>query len=128
MSTKQQSKTTTPAQASVDFADAINRADLGAAREMFAEDACFLTADGRAIQGRAAISEILEQLIASGASMSVEVGRVLETTTAAIASERWTMQLRGADGTAAEQSGESTVVFAATPQGWRILIDAPWGL
>jgi uncharacterized protein (TIGR02246 family) len=119
---------TAPEQVSLEFAQAVSVGDLDAASGFFAEDACFLAADGGSIHGRQAIREVLEQLLANRPTMEVEIKQMVATPRSAVGSERWTMHLQAPDGASFEQSGDSTVVFGRTDDGWEILIDAPWGL
>ncbi len=110
------------------FAEAISAGELGRATGFFAEDARFLMGDGRLVEGRAAIRQVLELLIARRPTMTVEIKRMIETPRGAIGSERWVMSFEDDGGKPIEQSGRSTVVFAHAAEGWEILIDAPWGL
>ena len=121
-------KPSTPEQVSMGFAEAVSAGDLDAAAGFFAEDACFLMADGQLVEGRAAIREVLQLLIANRPQMSVEIERMVETPRGAVGSERWTMSFESDGEEPGEQSGRSTVVFARAAEGWEILIDAPWGL
>jgi uncharacterized protein (TIGR02246 family) len=118
----------TPEQVSVEFAKAISAGDLDGAAGLFAEDACFLAADGQRIHGRAAIRGVLEQLLVSRPAMEVEIEEMIAVGAIAIGSERWKMKLQGPDGNPVRQSSRSTVVFRRSEQEWELLIDAPWGL
>jgi hypothetical protein len=50
---------------------------------------------------------------------------VIVTDDFALASEDWTMRLSTDAG---EQRGQSVVGFARGADGWRFVIDVPWGL
>jgi uncharacterized protein (TIGR02246 family) len=121
-------KPSTPEQVSSGFAAAISTGDLEGAAGFFAEDASFVMADGRIVEGRAAIGQVLETLIARRPTMTVEIERMIETPRGAVGAERWTVSFEGDGGKPVEHSGRSTVVFARAAEGWEILIDAPWGL
>jgi ketosteroid isomerase-like protein len=121
-------KPSTPEQVSMGFAEAVSAGDLDGAAGFFAEDARFLMADGRLVEGRAAIRGVLRLLIANRPQMSVEIERMIETPRGAVGSEHWTLSFEGDGEGPGEQSGRSTVVFARGAEGWEILIDAPWGL
>lgn len=118
----------TPTEVSLQFAAAVSAGDLDTAAGLFAEDACFLTAEGQVVNGREAIREVLARLLAARPAMSVEIGRMLVTPGGAVGSEHWTMTFPSADGSRVEWSGTSTVIFCRSEERWEILIDAPWGL
>jgi ketosteroid isomerase-like protein len=121
-------KPSTPEEVSVEFAQAISAGDLDRAAGFFAEEASFLTADGRLVEGRPAIRELLQVLIARRPRMTVEIERMIETPRGAIGSERWSLAFEGDGEKPVEESGRSTVVFTRASEGWEILVDAPWGL
>jgi uncharacterized protein (TIGR02246 family) len=121
-------KPSTPEQVSIDFARAVSDGDLDGAASLFAEDACFLMADGQEVRGRANIRAILEPLLANRPAMEVEIDRMIVVGGTAVGSERWRMSFAEADGSAFEQSGTSTVVMRrSAEQGWQLCVDAPWG-
>lgn len=118
----------TPEQVSIDFARAVSDGDLDGAASLFAEDACFLMADGQEVRGRANIRAILEPLLANRPAMEVEIDRMIVVGGTAVGSERWWMSFADAGGSAFEQSGTSTVVMRrSAEQGWQLCVDAPWG-
>jgi uncharacterized protein (TIGR02246 family) len=117
-----------PAAVSEGFVAAINRGDLPGALALYREDAVLLAPDGHCARGIQAISELLSGLVSMETQMATQVEHVVQTSDIAVATETWTMRMRGPDGATSEQSGESIVLFTGTPDGWRFLIDAPWGL
>jgi ketosteroid isomerase-like protein len=121
-------KTSTPEQVSMGFAEAITAGDLDRTAAFFAPDARFLAADGRIVEGRAAIREVLQLLMARRPTMSTQIERMIETPRGAIGSERWSLAFEGDGEKPVTKSSCSTVVFARTAEDWEILIYAPWGL
>jgi uncharacterized protein (TIGR02246 family) len=117
-----------PAQASEAFVAAINAGDLSAALCLYSEDAVLLAPDGQCARGAHAIEALLGGLLAMQVEMETRVENVIEAGEIAVASEAWTMRFRAPDGSSSEQHGKSTVVFTRGTDGWRFLIDAPWGL
>jgi ketosteroid isomerase-like protein len=113
-----------PSEVSAAFVVAINAGDLPGALRLYHNDAALLAPDGQCARGIQAIEGLLRGLLA----MHVEMDNVIEVGGIAVASEAWTMRLRLPEGTSDEQHGQSIVLFTQTPDGWRFLIDAPWGL
>ncbi|HVV48793.1 MAG TPA: nuclear transport factor 2 family protein [Polyangia bacterium] len=118
----------TPEELSLKLAEAINAADLDRATGLFAVDARFVAVDARLIEGRAAIRDVLQALLAKRPTMSVVIERMIETPRGAVGSVLWTISFERDGERPAEESGRSTVVFARAADGWEILVAAPWGL
>lgn len=121
-------KPSTPEELSLELAEAINAADLDRATGLFAADARFVAVDARLVEGRAAIRDVLQALLADRPTMSVEIERMIETPRGAVGSVLWTLSFERDGEEPAEEFGRSTVVFARAAEGWEILVDAPWGL
>jgi uncharacterized protein (TIGR02246 family) len=117
-----------PAAVSEAFAAAINAGDLPAALRLYVKDAVMVAPDGHCARGAQAIGELLAGLVSMQVQMETQIERLVEAGDIAVASEAWTMRLRGPDGTRSEQHGQSIVLFARSQEGWRFSIDAPWGL
>jgi len=115
---------TSPHELSRAFAAAINDGDLGAAVAMWADDATIVAADGNALAGRDAVAGALRALIDSGATVSIEVASMYQGGKVAIATGSLT--LLAPDGTS--HTSSSVVVYERSNEGWRLAIDAPWGL
>jgi len=114
-----------PAEVSDAFVQAVNAADLESAIGLYREDAVLLAPDGSQARGAGAIRGLLENLISMRVQMTTRVRSVIVADDFAVASEDWTMRLDADD---TEQHGRSIVCFANGEDGWRFLIDAPWGL
>jgi uncharacterized protein (TIGR02246 family) len=118
-----------PAGASEAFVAAINAHDLQGALALYRDDAVLMAPDGQCAQGAEAIRALLEGLLAMRPEMETRIERVIEVGDLAIASETWTMRIRSAEGMINEHGGQSIVLFTRDEDtGWRLLIDAPWGL
>jgi uncharacterized protein (TIGR02246 family) len=115
----------TPAGVSDAFATAINAGDLDGALLLYRDDAVLLSPAGNGARGVSAIRELLAGLISMRAEMTMRVKTMIVTDDFALASEDWTMRLATDAG---EQRGQSVVGFARGADGWRFVIDAPWGL
>jgi uncharacterized protein (TIGR02246 family) len=117
--------TATPPELAPAFAAAVNARDLPAALALWDERARLVTADGTAIDGRAAIAGVLAALIEHGSHMQIELTALHEAGDVAVASG--TVTVTAADGFAARS--DALAVYARGADGrWRLAIDAPWGL
>jgi uncharacterized protein (TIGR02246 family) len=114
-----------PHEVSYQFADAINRGDLHAALALWAPGAAIVAADGGSVQGSEAIASVLGALIEHRTAVTIEVGSVYEAGAAAVATG--TLTMTALDGSS--QRSRAVVVYERAPDGgWRLAIDAPWGL
>ncbi len=118
----------TPAGVSDALATAINAGDLDGALLLYRDDAVLLAPDGNCARGVSAIRELLAGLISMHVEMAMQVKTMIVTGDFAVASEDWTMRFARDPGDAGEQRGQSVVGFARGADGWRFVIDAPWGL
>ena len=116
---------TTPSELPVLFTAAINAGDLPAALELWGEDARIVNADGVLVEGREAIARVLATLIDSGTRIQIETSAVHRCGDVALALGELTMST--ADG-AQMRTSALAVYERATESGWRVAIDAPWGL
>jgi uncharacterized protein (TIGR02246 family) len=117
-----------PADVSNVFVQAINAGNVQRAVDLYREDAVLLSPDGSEARGAAAIRQLLENVISMEVEMTSEVRSVVVVGDFAVAAEDWTMRLHTLDSQPSEQRGRSTVCFARGADGWRFVIDAPWGL
>ncbi len=113
-----------PRELSAAFAEAVNRRDLAGAAELWAQDAVIVGAGGETISGPDAVPGVLRALMDSGVVVEVHVATLHEAGDVAIASG--TLTLTSPDGH--RQSSSSVVVYTRQQDGWRIAVDAPWGL
>jgi uncharacterized protein (TIGR02246 family) len=123
-----QTSLNSPADVSQAFVTAISEGDLPGALSLFREDAVMVAPDGQSARGAHAIEQLLAGLVSMQIDMDTRIDHLVEAGDVAIASESWTMRLRGPDGTPSEQRGQSLVVFGHDQRGWRLKVDAPWGL
>ncbi len=111
------------------FGAAINAHDVPAALDLWIEDAAIVQADGQVLRGRDAIGGALRALVEHEVSLEIDVARVFATAEVAVAVGSLTITGADADGRPFEQRSRSVVVYAKGPDGgWRLAIDAPWGL
>jgi uncharacterized protein (TIGR02246 family) len=117
-----------PEQLSQDLAAAINARDVEAAAELWVEDAAIVRADGQMTRGRDAVAAALAALMDNGVTMHIELGGLFVAGGVATATGMLTLSGTGEDGRPFEQSSRSIVVYTHRADGWRIALDAPWGL
>jgi uncharacterized protein (TIGR02246 family) len=117
-----------PAGVSAAFVQAINAGDLESAIGLYREDAVLLAPDGSQARGTGAIRALLENLVTMRVQMTAQVKSIVVAEDFAVACEDWTMRLDTGRAQDNEQRGQSIVCFAHAEDGWRFLIDAPWGL
>jgi uncharacterized protein (TIGR02246 family) len=110
------------------FSAALNRGDRGAAAACFTREACLITPDGTAINGRVEIEAILAQLVARGTRIEAEQ-LVLQTAgDVALASGRLTMSSPGPGEQSLSQSLTSALAMRRVEGLWKIAIFSPWAL
>jgi uncharacterized protein (TIGR02246 family) len=110
------------------FAAAMNAHDVGAALELWSDDAAIVQPDGRMTRGRDAIAGALQALVDNGVKLHIELGAIFAAGDVATAIGTLTLNGTGHDGRPFAQSSSSVVVYARAADGWRIALDAPWGL
>jgi uncharacterized protein (TIGR02246 family) len=118
----------TPRESTLAFATAINAADLDAAARCFTRDACLVTPDATAINGREAIRPILAQLIAARTQISVEFSNALRAGDSLLAREHWRIRSQGAGDVPFVQRCAATLLLRRLESDWKLAILAPWGL
>lgn len=109
------------------FAAAMSAGDVDAALELWVEDPLVIQPDGGALRGRGALEQALRHAVAEDTSFQIDVSAIYVS--GDIALTRGTLTLRGGAGEDAfEHVSHGTVVYTRGGDGWRIAIDAPWGL
>jgi uncharacterized protein (TIGR02246 family) len=117
-----------PEALSVAFADAINSRDLSAALELWTADAAIVGPNGNGARGRAAIEDALRALVDHRVTLAIDVASIHTAGDIALATGTFTVSGTDADGARFSSQSTSLVVYTRAPDGWRIAIDAPWGL
>jgi uncharacterized protein (TIGR02246 family) len=118
-----------PAELSAAFAEALAARDVERAMELWVEDPTILTPNGEAVQGRAAITAALRALVENGAEVQIELTRTVAAGDVALGLGTLTLSGIGADGEPFSQRSSSAVIYSrGADGGWRVAIDAPWGL
>jgi len=110
------------------FAAAINAGDVAAAVDLWIEDATIVQPDGQTTRGRDAIAGALQALVDHGVKLDIELANVFAAGDVATALGTLTINGTGANGESFAQRSNSVVVYSRGPDGWRIALDAPWGL
>lgn len=118
----------TPESLAESFSAAMQAGDVDGAMRLWSEDAAIVDASGRLLEGRQAVGEALRMLVHNGARLELTVEGVFTAGDVALVSG--TLRIVGADGDGREfaQESSSLVVYRRGPEGWRIALDAPWGL
>jgi uncharacterized protein (TIGR02246 family) len=110
------------------FTEAINSRDLPAALDLWTDDAAIIGPTGDRASGRAAIAAALQGLLDNGVTVKIDVTSIFAAGDVAVATGSFTARGTGADGEAFSSRSSSVVVYTRTRDGWRIALDAPWGL
>jgi uncharacterized protein (TIGR02246 family) len=119
----------TPEELSESFLAAVRSGDVEAALALWGPDAAIIAADGSAVRGSEAIGAALRALVAGGARVDIELASLFVAGDVALATGSLTLSGEAEDGSSYEQRSASTVVYSRGGDGgWRIALDAPWGL
>jgi uncharacterized protein (TIGR02246 family) len=120
----------TPAELLAAFLAAINARDLDAAIELWREDAVIVQPDGEPLHGREAVAGALRALIESGVELQTEVASIVEAGDIALVRGTLTLSVQNGDAPNGRFTSRSSsvVIYKREPDGWRIALDAPWGL
>jgi uncharacterized protein (TIGR02246 family) len=117
-----------PAALSAAFAAAMRAGDLEAAVALWHHDAAIVQSDGQLICGRDAITAALRTLIDNGVELTIELAAVYDGGGTALGTGTLTMSASNGHG-GFEHSSEALVIYRRDESGgWRIALDAPWGL
>ncbi|MHB8233270.1 MAG: YybH family protein [Solirubrobacteraceae bacterium] len=120
----------TPADLLAAFLAAINARDLDRAVELWREDAVIVQPDGQPLRGREAIAGALRALIESRVELKTEIASIVEAGDVALVSGALTLSLQNGDSPDGHftSRSNSVVIYKRSADGWRIALDAPWGL
>ncbi len=117
-----------PQALSAAFAEAIISRNIPAALELWMDDAAIIAAGGRMVSGRAAIGQALQSLVDNGITLEISLAEVYAAGALAVGVGSLTMKGRDGEGAEFAASSRSVVIYWRSPEGWRLAIDAPWGL
>jgi uncharacterized protein (TIGR02246 family) len=119
-----------PAELLAAFLAAVNARDLDTAVELWREDAAIVQLDGEVLRGRDAIAGALQAMIDNHIEIDTEVSGIVEAGDVALVTGTLTLSGANGDGTDERFStrSSSTVIYKRDAEGWRIALDAPWGL
>ncbi len=121
-------RTDTPEALAEALAAAVRAGDVRAAADLWLEDAVMIQPDGQSVRGKDTIAAALQTLVDSGVSMQIDVSSVFTAGDAATVLGTLTLSGTNGNGESFSEIANSVVVYARGPGGWRIAIDAPWGL
>lgn len=118
----------TPADVDRLFAEALSRGDLDAAVAQYEDDAQYVQDNGEVAQGRAAIREVLRELLTSKPTLDCYEIDVAQNGDLAVLRARWTYTGVRPDGTRIDARGRSIEIVRRQADGtWRFIIDIPSG-
>ncbi len=120
--------TDTPQALAEAFASAINAGDVPAAVELWIDDATIVQPDGETVRGKPAVAAALQALVDNGVRLEIDVSNVFVADDVATVVGALTLNGTSGDSEPFAQRSSSVVVYTRGPDGWRIAIDAPWGL
>jgi uncharacterized protein (TIGR02246 family) len=111
-----------------EFAAALNAGDPHAAAALFASNGRMLTADRTEVSGRAAVRDLLTQIVESQIKLEVRLGRTLVAGGIALSTQYWRRcLLAGTKDPAYDQASIANVVLGLSGARWEIVIVSPWG-
>lgn len=116
-----------PQQSVLALVEALNSANLRAAIDCFADEACLVTPDATAVEGRGEIRAVLAQMTARGVQIAVLRSSFLVAGRVALGSERWAIRHASAGEEGFEQVSSATMVLHRAGALWKLAIAAPWG-
>ena len=118
----------TPTEVDRLFAEALSRGDLDSAVELYEDDAQYVQDDGQIAQGRAAIREVLRELLTTSPTLDCYEIDVKQNGELAVLRARWTFVGTRADGEPIDARGRSIEIVRRQPDNtWRFSIDIPSG-
>lgn len=112
----------TPKENHVLFQRLWNEGDVEGLLDLYEEDAVYVPVAGSTLTGRAAIREMLNQILPAGMKNELVLVNLVETGDLALERTTWTMTLPDGSTT----SGRSTVILRRQSDGgWRMIVDDP---
>jgi uncharacterized protein (TIGR02246 family) len=111
-----------------EFAAALNAGEPDAAAALFASRGRMLTADRTEVSGRAAVRDLLTQIVESRIQLEVRLGRTLVAGDIALSTQYWRRRLpAGTKDPGYDQASVANVVLGLSGERWEIVIVSPWG-
>ena len=119
---------TNPNDMSRAFVEALNAGSVEALLELYEPNVKYVIRSGKIIEGRAAVRETLERLVAAKGKMQIDNTYCLISDNIALVRAQWSFTGIGQDRKPIESRGNSAEVLRRGADGrWRYLIDHPFG-
>ena len=110
------------------FAAAISAGDVTGALDLWIDEPTLIQAGGEALCGREQMEPVLHALVEHHIQLHAELRALYRAPGVALGTGTLTMTAIDPQGIPYTSESTSTVVYLETDTGWRIAIDAPWGL
>ncbi len=110
------------------FAAAVTAGDVDGALDLWIEDATLVQVTGETVRGRAEMEPVVRALVEHDVTLEAELHALYRAPGVALGTGTLTMSGSDAEGNPYSSQSTSLVVYLETEAGWRIAIDAPWGL
>ena len=110
------------------FEQCANAGDLEGLVALYEPRAAFVSQQGEAVTGTAAIRAALEGLVAMKPKLKMGIKKVVTAgDDLAVVYNDWSMSAVGPDGAALDMAGKATEIVRRQPDGsWRFAVDDPW--
>ncbi|HEX9810591.1 MAG TPA: DUF4440 domain-containing protein [Burkholderiales bacterium] len=110
------------------FVEALNAGSVEALLELYEPNVKYVIRSGKIIEGRAAVRETLERLVAAKGTIQIDNTYCLISDNIALVRAQWSFTGIGQDRKPIESRGNSAEVLQRGADGrWRYLIDHPFG-
>jgi ketosteroid isomerase-like protein len=116
-----------PGETVLAFTQALLDGDADAAATYFSPLARMATPDGTEVSGRAAIGQLLGQLVTPDQRLEIRTGRLLRADSVALCNQSWKRSSRAVAVEGFESASTARLVLQRCDGAWQILIAAPWG-
>jgi uncharacterized protein (TIGR02246 family) len=117
----------TPEEVDALFEKGMNAGDPEAVAALYEEDAVLVAQPGQIVQGRDAILEALQRIVAGGMSFKLNVTKTMTAGDTAVLYNEWTASARNPDGAGQDFGGKAIEIVRRQADGtWLFAIDDPF--
>lgn len=109
------------------WAQRFNARDLDGMLELGEEGAAFVPQPGNVVSEAGDVRAALEWFLSLNAPISIEVRHVIETGDIGLVVADWELSGTGPDGSPVELEGSTADVVRRGTDGWKLVIDNPFG-